>query len=388
MKKQPIYLDYNATTPCDPGVVEAMLPWFSQHFGNSSSGDHWYGWMAKDAVDEARTEIGGLIGAKPEEVVFTSGATESINLGLKGIAASQPQKRHIITCATEHKAVLDTCSFLEESGYAITRLATDAGGNISLSALEDSIREDTLCVALMFANNETGLLHPVKSISSICQKQNILFLCDATQAVGKIPLDVKTLGIDLMAFSAHKMYGPKGIGALYLHAENPLARVVAQVHGGKHERGLRSGTLNVPAIVGFGEAARISNQVMEGDLLRLQRLRDRMEADFLTSIPGCRINGTEHRMVHVSNICFPGINAEKLLLSLSGDLALSRGSACAGLLQKPSHVLKAMGLSDDDALASIRISLGRYTSEEELQSAIKLLKAAVLSKQHLVTNII
>ncbi|MCC5932458.1 MAG: cysteine desulfurase [Cyclobacteriaceae bacterium] len=389
MKKQAIYLDYNATTPCDPGVVEAMIPYFSRHYGNPSSADHWYGWMAKDAIDEARTEISDLIGAKPEEIIFTSGATESVNLALKGLADfNQHQKKHIITCATEHKAVLDTCAFLEESGYTITRLSTDTDGNISLSEMEANIREDTLCIALMYANNETGVLHPLHSIAAICRKYDVLFFCDATQAVGKLPLDVKNAGIDLMAFSSHKMYGPKGTGALYINSEARSAGILPQIHGGKHEKGMRSGTLNVPAIVGFGEAARICKPLMAVERERLKNLRDTMERDFLSNIPGSRVNGGENRMEHVSNLTFPGIHAEKLLLSVSGDLALSRGSACAGLLQKPSHVLKAMGLSDADALSTLRISLGRFTQEADVFKAIELLKRAILSKQHVVSGMI
>ncbi|KEO74074.1 cysteine desulfurase family protein [Anditalea andensis] len=375
MNHLPIYLDYNATTPCDPIVVEAMLPYFTGRFGNAASRDHFYGWQADDAVEEAREHLAGLIGAKADEIIFTAGATESVNMALKGLVANNVDN-HIITCLTEHTAVLDTCAYLESQGCRITYLEVDSEGQISLEALEAAIEIDTRCISLMWANNETGAIHPVKEIANITQRHGLTFFCDATQAVGKIPVNVKEAGIDMMAYSAHKMYGPKGIGALYICQNGQNAKIPPYLHGGRHEKGLRSGTLNVPGIVGFGEAARLCKTGLAAEASRLERLRDRLEQALL-NIPGVQLNVRSQRLPQVSNIRFSNINAEHLLLSLSQQLAISRGSACSSNVQKPSHVLKAMGLSESQSFSAVRISIGRFTTADEVGKAINILAEAV-----------
>lgn len=373
----PIYLDHCATTPCDQRVVEAMLPYFTQHYGNTASRDHGFGWLAKEASEQAREQVAQLIQANPKQIIFTSGATEAINLALKGLAEANASKgKHIITAKTEHTAVLDTCTYLEEKGYTVTYLHTDQHGMISLDELEQSVRKETICIALMYANNETGVIHPVKAIAAIAKKYGVRFMCDATQAVGKIPVNVED--IDLMPFSAHKLYGPKGAGALYIKNNKTILQ---QLHGGAHERGNRSGTLNTPGIVGFGKAAELCNQEMHAEGKTLQALRDKMEQELLASIPGSSVNGSSNRLPHVSNILFPGIDSEQLLLAVSKHLALSRGSACSGIVQQPSHVLLAMGLSREDARNSIRISLGRFTTEKEVSFSTTLLTETVRKLQ-------
>ncbi|WP_143960938.1 cysteine desulfurase family protein [Litoribacter populi] len=380
MISKPIYLDFNSTTPCDPRVVENMLPYFTQHFGNSASKDHFYGWQAQEAVDDAREQVAGLIRAKVDEIIFTSGATEAINLALKGLAENtQGEKTHIITCKTEHAAVLDTCVYLESKGFMVTYLKVNEHGEISLQDLEKAITPKTLCLALMWANNETGVIHPIDKIAELANRHNVAFFCDATQAVGKIPIDVKHVGIDLMAFSSHKMYGPKGVGALYFNQNSTLSKIIPHLHGGSHEWGLRSGSLNVPGIVGFGHTAKLCRTEMATENSKLVKLRDRLETSLLTNIPGSRINGLSTRLPQVTNLRFPEVNAENLLLSLSQDLALSRGSACSSNVQRPSHVLKAMGLTDQEAFGSIRISLGRFTTEEEVEFTIDKLTTSILS---------
>lgn len=373
MKAQPIYLDYNATTPCDPRVVESMLPFFTQHFGNAASTDHVYGWQAREAVEEAREQVAELVGASPKQLFFTSGATESINLALKGLAEVKGGG-HIITCKTEHKAVLDTCAYLETKGCRVTYLDTDQQGYLDMEQLEAAISANTICIALLYANNETGVIHPVQAIGAIARKHGIPFFCDATQAAGKIP--VSTDGIDLMAFSSHKLYGPKGVGALFVRNKSLL---LPQQHGGSHEKGLRSGTLNTPCIVGFGKAAALCAQEMPADAKRLAALRDQLEHTLLQQLPGTAINGGSQRLPHVSNLLLPHPDAEQLLLSLSPYLAISRGSACSGLVQQPSHVLKAMGLTDAQAYSAVRISLGRFTTGQDIITATNKLTAAVLS---------
>ncbi|SIN99529.1 cysteine desulfurase family protein [Chitinophaga niabensis] len=366
----PLYFDYCATTPCDPRVVEEMLPYFTHHYGNTASRDHGFGWMAKEATEHAREQVAHLIQANPKQIVFTSGATEAINLALKGLAEANASKgKHIITARTEHTAVLDTCAYLEEKGFSITYLHTDQQGQISLEDLEHAIRKETICIALMYANNETGVIHPVKAIGTIARKYGVCFMCDATQAVGKIPVNVED--IDLMPFSAHKLYGPKGVGALYVRNNKTILQ---QLHGGAHERGNRSGTLNTPGIIGFGKAAEICH-------MESATLRDKMERELLASLPGSFVNGSGNRLPHVSNILFPGIDSEQLLLTVSKHLALSRGSACSGIVQQPSHVLLAMGLTREDARNSIRISLGRFTKEEEVNFAVGLLTETVRKLQ-------
>lgn len=383
MIKLPIYLDYNATTPCDPRVVESMLPYFTTSFGNAASKDNSYGWIANDAVESAREELAKLIHADRANIIFTSGATESINLALKGLVKSGTHKgNHIITSKTEHKAVLDTCAYLEENGFRITYLdVVSKEEMVSIESLKRAITAETICITLMYANNETGMINPVKEIGALAKQHDICFLCDATQAAGKLMMDVNRDHIDLMPFSAHKMYGPKGVGALYIRDKDPKINIMTQMHGGGHEKGLRSGTLNVPGIVGFGKAAALCRQEMQEESIRLQELRNRMEERLLHAIPGSVINGGGKRLPHVINILFPEVDNEQLLLSLSKYLAASRGSACSSNVQKPSHVLKAMGLSDEDAGHSIRISLGRFTTEEEVLFAIDIIKTTVEKEQ-------
>lgn len=379
MTTVPIYLDYCATTPCDPRVVEEMLPYFTRNFGNAASRDHSFGWLAREAVEQAREQVAGLIQAAPRQIVFTSGATEAINLALKGLVEANPSKgKHIITAQTEHKAVLDTCAYLEKQGYSVTCLPVDKNGLLSLDELEAAITHETICIALMYANNETGVINPVKEIGNITRKHNVYFMCDATQAIGKIPVDVDEAHIDLMPFSVHKLYGPMGVGALFIRNK---VSILQQHHGGSHERGSRSGTLNTPGIAGFGKAAELCLHEMSAESKRLQKLRDRMENRLLADIAGASINGKGNRLPHVSNMLFPGTDSEQLLLAVSKHLALSRGSACSGLVQQPSHVLQAMGLTREDAGNSIRISLGRFTTAAEVDDAIRILSETVQQLQ-------
>ncbi|MBC7902676.1 MAG: cysteine desulfurase [Gemmatimonadaceae bacterium] len=369
MAFQPVYMDYNATTPCDPAVVAAMLPYFSQHFGNAASHNHSYGWEAGEAVKIAREQLADLIGAEPNEIIFTSGATEAINLALKGVFEKYARKgAHIITAPTEHMAVLDTCSWLEKRGAEITVLPVDHHGMIDLQVLEASIRTDTILICLMLANNETGVIFPVRQISEIARKHRIVFFTDATQAVGKIAVDVQEDGIDIMCCSSHKIYGPKGVGALYVRRKDPRVTLAAQMQGGGHEKGLRSGTLNVPGIVGMGKAAEICLGSQNEEGKRLSGLRDMLEREML-AIPGAVINGAgQPRLPQVANICFDGHSG---VLGITGKIALSSGSACTSALPAPSHVLKAMGLSDEAAASSLRFSLGRFTTEEEVRFAVE-----------------
>lgn len=375
-----IYLDYNATTPADPRVVEAMLPYFHQRPGNAASRSHAWGWMAEEAVDQARQQIAQLIGVDAEEIVFTSGATESDNLALKGVFEMYHRKgKHIITVKTEHNAVLDACYALEKKGAEVTYLEVDQHGYIQPNELEAAIRPDTILVSIMWANNETGVIQPMKTIGEICEKHGVLLMSDATQAVGKIPVAPKETGVHLVAFSAHKMYGPKGIGALYVSKRNPRVKLAAQIHGGGHEKGMRSGTLNVPAIVGFGKAAGIAREEMEKEAVRLRGLRDRIEKTLLTSVEASYLNidPDKERLPHVTNLAFRHVEAEALMMSLKHDLAVSSGSACTSASLEPSHVLLAMGLDEDRAHCSIRISLGRYTQKEEVETATKKIVEAV-----------
>lgn len=371
MLKLPVYLDHNATTPCDSRVLEAMLPYFTDLFGNAASRNHSFGWQAEEAVDLARGQVAGLIGADPKEIVFTSGATEADNLALKGVFELYSGKgNHVITVVTEHNAVLDTCRHIEKSGGEITYLPVDSQGLVNLKDLEAAIRPSTILIAVMYANNELGLIQPIKEISSIAKNHGILFFTDGTQAAGKIPLDVKADGIDLMAFSAHKFYGPKGVGALYVRRRNPRVRLSAQMDGGGHERGMRSGTLNVPGIVGFGMACQLCRQEMETDNKRISLLRDKLE-NALLGMEESQVNGSPlHRLPHVSNISFKYVESEALMMGLNKNIAVSSGSACTSASIEPSHVLKALGLSDELAHSSIRFGLGRFTTEEEIDYAI------------------
>jgi cysteine desulfurase len=379
MLKLPIYLDHNATTPMDPRVLETMIPYFTENFGNAASRNHSFGWHAEEAVDYAREQIAQLIGADPKEIIFTSGATEGDNLGIKGVYEMYASKgNHIITCTTEHKAVLDTCKHLEKLGAEVTYLEVQPDGLVDLKALEAAMRPTTILVAIMYANNEIGVIQPVKEISAIAKKHGALFFTDAVQAVGKIPVDVNADGIDLMAFTAHKMYGPKGVGALYVRRKNPRVKVTAQLDGGGHERGMRSGTLNVPGIVGFGKACELARLEMASDTERISKLRDKLE-NALKQIDESYVNGNPaHRLPHVSNISFKYVEGEGLMMGFNQDIALSSGSACTSASLEPSYVLKALGLGDDLAHSSLRFGLGRYTTEEQIDFTIKAVTDTVL----------
>ncbi len=374
-----VYLDNNATTPCDPRVVEAMLPYFFEHPGNAASRSHPFGWEAESAVDIGRQRIANLIGADEKEIIFTSGATESDNLALKGVYDMYSRKgHHIITTTTEHKAVLDTCKALEKKGAEITYLKVASDGLIDLAELEAAIRPDTILVSIMWANNETGVIQPMKEIGAICAKHGVLFMSDATQAVGKIPVNPREMGVHLMAFSAHKMYGPKGVGALYVSRKDPRVKVTAQMDGGGHERGMRSGTLNVPGIVGFGMAAEIAKNEMQKDADRLRKLRDKLESRLKSELEEVYINGnTDHRMPHVTNMSFKHVEGEGLMMTFNQDIALSSGSACTSASLEPSYVLVALGLGDDLAHSSLRFSLGRFTTEEDIDFTIEAIKKGV-----------
>ncbi|AII53318.1 IscS subfamily cysteine desulfurase [Hymenobacter sp. APR13] len=377
MLKLPIYLDNNATTPLDPRVLEAMMPYLTEVFGNAASRNHPFGWAAEEAVDYAREQISGLINCDPKEIIFTSGATESDNLGIKGVFEMYAQKgNHIITTTTEHKAVLDTCKHIEKLGGKVTYLPVDSEGLISLAELEAAMTPETILVTIMYGNNETGTIQPIREIAAIAHKHGALFMTDGTQAVGKIPVDVIADGIDLMAFTAHKMYGPKGVGALYVRRKNPRVKVTAQMDGGGHERGMRSGTLNVPGIVGLGKACELAKQEMAADTARLSTLRDRLEKELLT-LEESYVNGSvKHRLPHVANISFKYVEGEGLMMGVK-DLAVSSGSACTSASLEPSYVLKALGLSDDLAHSSLRFGLSRFTTDEQIDYAINHVKEAV-----------
>jgi len=369
-----IYLDYNATTPLDRRVLEEMMPFFTEKFGNAASNQHVFGWDAEEAVDIARERVAKLINAKPNEIIFTSGATESISMALFGLMEAYPQKRHIITCATEHKAVLDGCQELEKRGVKVSYLQVDNQGQIDLNQLSESITHQTLLIALMHANNEIGVLHPIEKISAIAKRNGVLLMTDATQSVGKIPFDASI--VDLAVCSAHKMYGPKGVGALFINRKSKF-EMRPRTFGGGHERGYRSGTLNVPGIVGFGKACALAEEEMDSDGFRLASLRDNMEAE-LSQIEGIQFNSSGHRLPHMTNVSFQGIEGSKLMRSMKG-LAISQGSACTSNVVAPSHVLKSLGLSDRLALSSVRIGLGRFSKEEEIRRAAAIMKNAVES---------
>lgn len=371
----PVYLDYNATTPVDPRVLEAMLPWFTEQFGNAASRTHLYGWTAEEIVAQARKQVAKLLNANPKEIVFTSGATEANNLAIKGIFEKLSYKgRHIVTVATEHKAVLDTCHHLEQLGAEVTYLIPSTDGLITPQQVAEVLRKDTILVSVMVANNEIGVIQSIHEISSMTHQAGVLFHTDATQALGKLPLDVQAERIDLLSFSAHKLYGPKGIGGLYVRQGIEL---VSQMDGGGHERGRRSGTLNVPAIVGLGKACELAQKEMKTESERLRTLRDRLENAILGNVPGTFVNGNKiHRLPHLTNICFEYVDGENLLLGLK-DIAVSTGSACTSASLLPSYVLKILGLSDEQAYASLRFSLGRFTTHEEIEFAIQHIVAVV-----------
>jgi cysteine desulfurase len=366
----PFYLDYCATTPCAPEVIHEMIPYLATHFGNAASKTHPFGWVAENAVEKARERISNLIGANSKEIIFTSGATESINLAIKGIfELNKGQKQHFITCETEHKAVLDTFEYLEKQGAEVTYLPVNQVGEIDLHQLESSILPHTRMIALMWANNETGVIHPMDEISKLAQKHSLILFTDAVQAVGKIPVSVD--GIHLMAFSGHKLYGPKGVGALYVRHNHPLPKPIAQLHGGGHEKGFRSGTLNVPAIVGFGTGAQLREEIMESEGKRLENLRNYFEKSLLSN-PCIHLNGSQkNRLPHVTNLAFEGVEGVGFLQKLNQKIAVSSGSACTSISPKPSHVLQAMGLNSDLGRASVRFSLGMSSDLFAINSALE-----------------
>jgi len=379
MLKLPVYLDNNATTKVDPRVLETMLPYFTEHYGNAASRSHSFGWEAEESVDYAREQVAKLINAEPKEIIFTSGATESDNLALKGVFENYGSKgNHIITLATEHKAVLDSCKHIEKLGGEITYLNVDHEGLIDLDELRNAIRPGTILIAVMYANNEIGVIQPIKEINAIAKRSGILLFTDATQAAGKVPIDVNTDGIDLMALSAHKMYGPKGVGALYVRRKNPRVRLIAQIDGGGHERGMRSGTLNVPGIVGFGKACELCRIEMNKETEQIKQLRDRLESELL-KLGDVYINGSVNSRLHnISNLSFKYVESEALMLGFNKNIAVSSGSACTSATLEPSYVLKALGVEDALAKASVRFGLSRFTTEEEIDYTIQQVTATVV----------
>ena len=376
--KLPIYMDYHATTPVDQRVLDAMLPYFTQHFGNAASRNHAFGWEAEEAVETARKQVADLIGANPKEVIFTSGATESNNLAIKGVAEMYREKgNHIITCVIEHKAVIDTCKKLEKQGARVTYLPVQKDGRIDLDELRAAITDKTILITIMTANNEIGVLQPVAEIGAIAKEKGVLFHTDAVQAAGKVPFDVNQVKADLVSMSAHKMYGPKGVGALYVRRRNPRVLLAEQISGGGHERGMRSGTLNVPGIVGLGKAAEICKAEMASETERLRKLRDRLNEKFHKNLDEIYINGSmEHRLPHNLNISFAYVEGESLLMGIN-DVAVSSGSACTSASLEPSYVLKALGAGDDLAHSSIRFGLGRWTTDEEVEYVVDKLTNVV-----------
>jgi cysteine desulfurase len=379
-KSQLIYMDYNATTPCDRDVVEEMFPYFTEMYGNAASIHYDLGWYSKTAVDNARKQVAKLINADPLEIIFTSGATEGNNLAIRGVyEACKAKGNHFITCKTEHKATLDTLEYLQSLGAKVTFLDVDESGMIDLDELENQITNQTILVSLMYANNETGVIHPFKEIGELCQKNKILFMCDATQAVGKVPIDVKNTPIDILTFSSHKMYGPKGVGAVYIK-DGSKTGIIPQITGGGHESGMRSGTLNVPAIVGFGKAAEIAMKEFElNSNAKIIALRNHLE-DFLMGLEEVKLNGGNvKRLPHVTNISFFNIDGKRLLKSLNKFLAVSSGSACSSASLDTSHVLKAMGVDNETAQSTIRFSIGKYTTKDDIDFAINKVEEILTS---------
>jgi len=376
--KLPIYMDHHATTPVDPRVVEAMLPYFTERFGNAASRNHAFGWEAEEAVEQARKQVADLIGASAKEIVFTSGATESNNLAIKGAAEMYREKgTHIVTCVTEHKAVIDTCKRLEKYGSRVTYLPVQKDGLVNLDELRAALTDRTVLISIMAANNEIGVIQPLADIGAIAKERGILFHTDAVQAAGKVPFNVNDLKVDLAALSSHKMYGPKGVGALFVRRRNPRVLLSPAIDGGGHERGMRSGTLNVPGIVGFGKAAELCRLEMAEESKRLARLRDRLNQKLHEGLSEIYINGSmEHRLPHNLNISFAYVEGESLLMGIN-DVAVSSGSACTSASLEPSYVLKALGAGDDLAHSSIRFGLGRFTTEEEVDYVAAKLIAVV-----------
>jgi cysteine desulfurase len=369
--KLPIYMDNQATTPLDPRVLEAMLPYFTDKFGNAASRNHEFGWKAEEAVENARAQIARLIRATPREIVFTSGATESDNLAIKGVAESYRAKgHHIVTQATEHKAVLDSCKRLEKYGYEVTVLPVAHDGLIDLDELRRAITPKTILISIMYANNEIGVVQPIEEIGKIAKEKGVFFHVDGVQAAGKIPVDVQRDGIDLLSISAHKIYGPKGVGALYVRRKNPRVQLSAIIDGGGHERGMRSGTLNVTGIIGLGKACELCQQEMAQETAKLSRLRDRLKEGIMSKLDECYINGSmEHRLPHNINISFAFVEGESLLMGIN-DIAVSSGSACTSATLEPSYVLKALGVGEDLAHTSIRFGIGRFNTEEEVDYVV------------------
>ncbi|MBZ5715115.1 IscS subfamily cysteine desulfurase [Nannocystis pusilla] len=377
--KRPIYLDYAATCPVDPRVLEAMLPYFSDRYGNAASRTHVFGWQAEEAVEAARREIATTLNADPKEITFTSGATESNNLAIKGVVEylAESGKKHLVTAVTEHKAVLDTCKHLERHGCEVTYLPVGVDGRVTPEQVAAALRPDTALVSLMFANNETGVINPVTEIGAVCRAAGVLFHTDAVQAFGKVPVDVEAMHIDLASLSAHKLYGPKGVGALYIRRRKPRVRIAPQIHGGGHERGTRSGTLNVPGIVGFGYAAKLAREELAGESAHVLELREHLRRRLVTEIPHAIVNGSlEHRLPGTLNISFAYVEGESLLMGLK-DIAVSSGSACTSASLEPSYVLRAMGLDDELAHSSLRITIGRFTTREELDFVADLIAREV-----------
>ncbi|MBC8311801.1 MAG: IscS subfamily cysteine desulfurase [Candidatus Marinimicrobia bacterium] len=365
-----IYLDNQATTPLDPKVLDAMMPYLTNKFGNAASRSHAFGWEAEEAVDIAREKVANTIGASPQEIIFTSGATESINLALKGSAQTESSKKHIITFKTEHKAVLDICEFLEKTGFQITYLSVKSDGLIDLEKLKSAIREDTFLVSVLHANNEIGTIQPITEIGEICKTHNLIFHVDAAQSVGKIPIDVEKMNIHLLSISAHKIYGPKGCGALYIRRKNPRIKLAPIIHGGGHEKGFRSGTLAVHNIVGLGKACEILQQQMAEESTRIKRLRDKLLDGLKSEIPNLIINGTmDFRLAGNLNVSFPSAKSDSIMMSMR-DIALSSGSACTSASIQPSHVLLALGLNKEQSHASIRFGIGRFNTESEIDYTI------------------
>lgn len=374
----PIYLDYQATTPVDPRVLEEMLPYFGEIYGNAASRSHSFGWQAEEAVGQGRERIAHLIGASAKEIIFTSGSTEGINLAMKGVAQMYGSKgKHIITSQAEHKAVLDTAKRLEKEGFEVTYLAPDSTGRHSAEQVAEALREDTILVAIMWANNEIGTINPIREIGALCKERGVLFFTDGTQAVGKVPVDVEADNVDLMCLSGHKIYGPKGVGALYVRRRNPRVRLVAQMDGGGHERGMRSGTLNVPAIVGLGKACELCETDMDTDREHALGLRTRFEEKIFGALEHVHLNGhPEHRLPACSNLSFAYVEGESMIMGIS-NLAVSSGSACTSASLEPSHVLQSMGVGDELAHSSIRFGFGRFTTEENVDVAAEQVIAAV-----------
>jgi len=375
---RPVYLDNNATTPVDPRVLDAMLPYFKEHFGNAASRNHKYGWVAEEAVEKARGQVARVINAESKEIIWTSGSTEGNNTAIIGTARMYADKgRHIVTCKIEHKAVIDPCKYLETEGYEVTWLEPDPTGRVGADQVRGALRDDTILVSIMFANNEIGTINPIAEIGGLCKAQGVIFHTDATQAFGKVPIDVEAMNIDLLSLSGHKIYGPKGIGALYVRRRKPRVRLQPIIHGGGHERGMRSGTLNVPGIVGLGAAAEIAHREMPSEGARIARLRDRLWAGLSEQLTDIHLNGNlEHRLPNTLNVSFLYVEGESLMMGFS-DIAVSSGSACTSASLEPSYVLKGLGLGDDIAHSSIRFSLGRFTTADDIDHTIERVVAAV-----------